>query len=114
MIASPISRVPTALGSLRFSFGRDTKKSDIDICLILNKKINKLEKRLDYSIINKKLDVQIFQNLPLYIRKRILKEGKILYCKDMDKLYDIALKTIREFEDYKFYYNYYIESMING
>lgn len=58
------------------------------------------------------LDVQIFQQLPLYIRIRILKEGKILFCSNTGLLYDAAFSTIREFEDYKPIYKSYLEGVL--
>lgn len=89
---------------------------DIDICLFLGKKYPNLEmskKRLFYlsAINNNRFDIQIFQQLPLYIRARILKEGKILFCKDESLIYEIASATIKEFEFYKKIYYNYIESI---
>ena len=57
-------------------------------------------------------DIQIFQNLPLYIRVRILKEGKILLCKDENKLYELALLTVKDFEQFKPLYKSYIEHVL--
>ncbi|MBU1136498.1 MAG: nucleotidyltransferase domain-containing protein [Nanoarchaeota archaeon] len=53
-------------------------------------------------------DIQIFQDLPLYVRMEILK-GKLIYVKDLDFVYEKAYETIREFEDFKKYYYDYIE-----
>lgn len=97
------------------SYARKEKYRDIDICLVLFKKLNNLEmskKRQDYLSISKsKIDIQIFQQLPLFIRKRILKEGKIILSKNEDKLYEIAIQTIKEFEFYKKYYFQYLNNM---
>lgn len=87
--------------------------SDIDICLVLRNPGKSTEKRIDYSL-SDKLDVQVFQSLPMYVKMRILKEGKILFCGDEKVLYEIALSTIREFEDYKKFYYGYLEAMVNG
>lgn len=51
------------------------------------------------SGLNDIFDVQIFQDLPLYIRKDIL-NGKLLYMKDKS-IYEIARNTIEEFEDFR-------------
>jgi len=56
-------------------------------------------------------DIQIFQQLPLYIQVRILKEGKILFCKDEDELYELALQTVKSFESYKKIYYAYLDSI---
>jgi len=51
-------------------------------------------------------DVQIFQDLPLNVRIETLK-GEIIYCKDMDFLYETAYKTLRDYDDFKkAYYDY--------
>src|SRR3989338_5698602 len=94
------------------------KGRDIDICIFLRKKLTNLEmskKRLSFlSALSDNFDVNIFQQLPLYIRKRILKEGKILFCKDEDVLYDLAFSTIKEFEFYEKLYNMYLNGIENG
>ena len=91
------------------------KGRDIDICLYLDKKYNNLfmsKKRLDYlKYFN--YDIQVFQQLPIYIRKRILK-GKILYSKNEDRLYEIAYDTRKEFNYFEKYYNDYLEMVKNG
>ena len=51
------------------------------------------------SGLNGIFDVQIFQDLPLYIRKDVL-NGKLLYMKDKS-IYEIARNTIEEFEDFR-------------
>lgn len=89
---------------------------DIDICLILDKKYPNLHmttKRLNLlSSMPSKLDIQIFQQLPLYVRQRILKEGKILICKDEDLLYEIAYMTIKDFNLFERTYRNYLSSVL--
>src|SRR5262249_36303508 len=76
--------------------GEQTAGSDVDICLVLQRqKYNSLalsRKKLTY-LQQSDLDVHIFQQLPLYIRRRIVKEGKILFVRDLDALYDLAFRT---------------------
>ena len=99
------------------SYIKGGKYNDIDICFVLDKKYPNIimsKKRLKYSsILPAKFDVQIFQQLPLYIRERILKEHKILVCGDEDALYEIALLTVKEFEFYKKIYYNYLKAMEN-
>lgn len=59
-------------------------------------------------------DISIFQQLPLYIRHRVIKEGKVLFCRNEDRLYDLAVKTVKEFEDYKHHYIEYLESVAHA
>ncbi|PIN77557.1 nucleotidyltransferase [Candidatus Woesearchaeota archaeon CG10_big_fil_rev_8_21_14_0_10_34_12] len=53
-------------------------------------------------------DIQIFQDLPLYVRVGVLK-GKLIYCVDELFAYDAAYQTIKAFDDFKKYYYDYIE-----
>ena len=100
------------------SYARNEPYKDIDLCLFLkNKKYNKTQlskKKLEYASENEKYDIQIFQQLPIYIRKRILKEAKILYCKDEDMLYDIYFQKLKEFDDFKPLYESYLGVVENG
>lgn len=102
-------------------FGSSIKSNqhrDIDICLFLKNKISNLEMsdlKLKYlKFADKNIDIQIFQQLPLYIRVRILKEGIILLSKDEDRLYDIAFQTIKEFNLYEKLYEMYLEKIKDG
>jgi hypothetical protein len=91
-------------------------ESDIDICLMLipqKKPYDNLymsHKRLKY-LSQSDMDIQIYQQMPLYIKTRILKEGKILFVRNENLLYDIAIKTVKEFEDFKHIYNSYLEEV---
>lgn len=58
-----------------------------------------------------KYDLSVFQKLPLYIRQRVLKDGKILLCKNTPLLYDIAFQTIKEFNLYEKGYRLYLEEL---
>jgi uncharacterized protein len=92
------------------------KGRDVDICLFLHEKASNLKMskiRLKY-LSEFDYDIQIFQQLPMYIRNRILKEGKILHCSDMDKLYSIYFDTIKEYGFYKKLYDMYLEEVGNG
>lgn len=100
--------------------GDDGSASDLDICLVLQPKdydnLDLSRKRLEYlKYVNiPGLDMQIFQQLPLYIRKRILKEGKTLFCRDEEALYKVAFRTIQEFEDFKHIYYGYLKEVARG
>ena len=75
--------------------------SDIDICIyIQDNKKNLVKIRLELlKKFDSKLDLQIFNLLPIYVQIEVLK-GKFLYIKDQDKTYEIAYETIEEYEDF--------------
>jgi uncharacterized protein len=93
--------------------------SDIDFCLALMPKggvrdPNRLSrKRLEY-LGKYSLDIHIFQQLPIYIRKRIIGEGRILFVRDEGQLYELALRTVQAFEDFRQIYTSYLEEVAGG
>lgn len=90
------------------------KQSDVDICLVLMPNfytsMQLSQKKLEY-LKSFNLDIQVFQQLPIYIKKRVLKEGKVLFCRDEDKLYEIAFSVIREFADFEHIYRDYLKEV---
>lgn len=89
---------------------KDNKLSDIDFAVYHSG--NKKE-RFKFRIkllakLSDKYDIQIFQDLPLYVRINVLK-GKLIYAKNEQFAYDEAYETIKSFEDYKKYYYDYLE-----
>jgi len=98
------------------SYARGEKHRDIDVCLVLKKETENgamSRKRLAYAS-ESGLDVHIFQQIPLYIRTRVLKEGKVLFCRDLDALYDIAILTMKEFAYFEPVYKGYLEAVKHG
>lgn len=93
---------------------KNLRYSDVDICLILKPQEYSAKylssKKLEY-LKEFNLDIQIFQQLPIYIKKRIVKEGKILFCKDEDEMYKVAFKTIEEFTDFEHIYRDYLKEV---
>jgi predicted nucleotidyltransferase len=92
------------------------KESDVDICLVLMPQsyttIELSQKKMVY-LKSFNLDIHIFQQLPLYIKRRVLKEGKVLHCKDDDALYDLSFTVIREFADFEHIYRDYLIEVEN-
>jgi hypothetical protein len=89
-------------------------KSDVDVALVLDTaprtREQLAEKRLEY-LGDVDLDVQVFQSLPLYIRTRVLREGKVLFCRGEDALYQVAFATVRAFERFKRTYRAYLDEV---
>lgn len=87
--------------------------SDVDVCLVLAGSPGReaaSEKRLEY-LANFDLDVQVFQSLPLPVRQRVLKEGRVLLSKDDDALYELAAFTIRACTYFRPAYETYLEGV---
>jgi uncharacterized protein len=91
--------------------GEASATSDIDLCLVLvparRTAAQMSAKRLEY-LQHVDLDVQVFQQLPLYIRQRVLRDGRVLFVRDEDQLYEVAFRTIQAFEDFRPRYEAYL------
>lgn len=92
-----------------FSKGNETEDSDVDICVGYDgskEDASRFRFELASKFFDDRYDVQIFQLLPIYVRKEVLK-GEVLYSRDRNELYDIAYSVIKEFDDFKHrYYDY--------
>jgi predicted nucleotidyltransferase len=84
--------------------GDASPKSDLDLCLVLvpgfTSGLAIAQKRLEY-LAETDLDIAVFQQLPLHIRSRVLKEGTVLFVREEDALYALATRTARAFNDFK-------------
>ncbi len=83
--------------------GRFTKLSDIDIAIFYNgDKNERFEFRMKIlGRVSNEFDIQIFQDLPLYMQKDILSTGKVIYFVNYIETFEIFMKVIRRFEDFK-------------
>ena len=83
--------------------GKQTPLSDVDIAVYYEgTKEERFKFRMEVlGSANDKFDIQTFQDLPLYIRKEIISHGKILYQKSYSEIFDVFIKTIKSFGDFK-------------
>jgi len=83
--------------------GKSTGLSDIDIAVYYD---GDKRERFEFRVkilgrVGSKFDIQTFQDLPLYIQKDTLSTGDVIYYRDYKDIFNIFMKTIREFEDFK-------------
>ncbi len=83
--------------------GTEKEKSDIDICVIPEPDIEiPLKERISINnSVPENVDISFIDELPVYIRKRVFLEGRVLYTQDM--YYVLTLSKINdiEYERYK-------------
>jgi predicted nucleotidyltransferase len=95
--------------------GITREESDIDLCIDIDAETDYEGSKFRLKVLSELpdfFDVQIFSQLPLYVKKEVLK-GKVIYCRDEEYLYETAIFTIKEFEDFKYrYYDYIGERAI--
>lgn len=96
--------------------GDATASSDVDLCVVLDP--TQADARTAAAVKLAYLeatpgvvDIQVYQSLPIYVRKRVLAEGRVVYCRDEDALYAVARRTIREFEDFRPRYQCYLDEV---
>jgi predicted nucleotidyltransferase len=79
------------------SVARGEKKplSDIDICVITGKGISRAEKERILVHASPTLDITLFWDLPLPIRFRVLREGRLLWGEEGLELHRIRRSTLR-------------------
>lgn len=85
------------------AIGKYTNLSDIDIAVFYE---GNNDERFKFRMkilgrVKDDFDIQTFQDLPVYIRKEIISHGKMIYFREYDRIFDIFMHTIREFEDFK-------------
>ncbi len=83
--------------------GKSTGLSDIDIAVYYD---GDKRERFEFRVkilgrVGSKFDIQTYQDLPLYIQKDTPSTGDVIYYRDYKDIFNIFMKTIREFEDFK-------------
>jgi len=90
-------------------------ESDIDLCIDLDADTDYERSSFRLKVLSELpdlFDVQIFEQLPLYVKKEVIK-GKVVFCRDEGYLYETAISVIKEFEDFKYrFYDYIGERAI--
>lgn len=97
--------------------GEASAASDVDLCLVLavdtTKNLAMSRTRLAY-LAEGAGDLVIFQQLPLHLRSRVLKEGRVLFVRDEDALYDVAIRAARAFEGFRHLHRAYLDEIARG
>ena len=92
-----------------YSTGEQREDSDIDLCVYMEAgKDERFRVRINIQgSLGDRFDVQMFQDLPVYVRMEILK-GKVIFCRDMSQLNDIVYSTIMDYNLFEPSYKLYL------
>ena len=95
-----------------YAAGKQTPLSDIDIAVYYD---GNKEERFRFRLhalgeLPKNIDLQIFQDLPLPVKKEIL-SGKVLYSEDYQFTFDQFIAVIKEFSSFEKYYLEYLSQL---
>lgn len=75
--------------------GEEKPMSDIDLCVVTRQGISRAEKERILVHASPTLDITLFWHLPLPIRFRVLREGKLLWGEEGLELHRIRRSTLR-------------------
>ena len=102
---------PDILAVLHYgSSARGEPHRDVDVALVFREPLP--EDAFDRALrldAPERVDVKVFQELPIYVQVRVLGEGRVAWCRDDDELYRIAFRVVREWEDFRPFYESYLE-----
>ena len=114
-IANEISKIKNVKAIYLFGSyarGKIMPLSDIDICVIGSLSEEEKYKALEHLSDN--LDISFFEDLPLVIQFRILRDGKPLFAREDAFLRELKLRTIREYLDYSSFYRQFCRRAIEN
>ena len=93
--------------------GRARKDSDIDIAVIIDNPTRKKELEvIGYG--NDFFDISAFSRLPLNIQFRVIKEGKLLFCRDKGKLNLIKVEVLKRYLDFSSFMKGFYQKVISN
>ena len=79
--------------------GQMRSTSDIDLCIVTQRDLPQSGRWDLLSYGSHKIDVNLFWDLPVTIRFRAIREGRVLFCKDALLFHRIQAQTVREYFD---------------
>ena len=79
--------------------GKSRGDSDIDLA-VLTKKVSRGKEIIIHSYGGEEIDISIFNRLPLIIQFRVLKEGKIVFCKDKKAVHAAKVAVFKQYWDF--------------
>ncbi|MCZ7400106.1 MAG: nucleotidyltransferase domain-containing protein [Candidatus Methanoperedens sp.] len=89
------------------SHARGKTGRDIDLCIIPSREPSLRERLSLDSAMPSGVDISMYHELPVHIRKRISEEGKVLYTKDMYHLLTLLKENDLEYAGYRRHREYY-------
>jgi predicted nucleotidyltransferase len=77
--------------------GQQRSISDIDLCIITPRNLPQSNRWDLLSYGSQRIDVNLFWDLPISIRFRAIREGRVMFCKDALRFHRIKVETVREY-----------------
>jgi hypothetical protein len=103
-----IESVKAAILFGSYAKGKQRKDSDVDICVVTD---GKDEQALGLS--SDKFDISLYDRLPLLVRYRVFKDGKVLFSRDDKLLTKLRSWTLRVYLDEKHWRDRFVEKVLS-
>jgi|SRR3989344_587925 len=85
--------------------GNVREDSDIDIAVLVKKGTSRADELRIIGYGSDIFDISIFHRLPLIIQFRVLKEGRVLFCRDKKTICDVKVDVFRRYLDFSYFIN---------
>lgn len=92
--------------------GKARPDSDVDLAVITKISSDKMKNKVIEEG-DEIVQVSHFNTLPLEIQFRVIKEGKVLFCKDENELKNQVRKTILRYLDFDFFLTKFYRRKLN-
>lgn len=103
-----IKSVKAAILFGSYAKGKQRKDSDIDICVITE---GEDDSPLELS--SEKIDISLFHRLPLTVRYRVFRDGKVIFNKDDRVLTRLKFWTLKLYLDEKHWRDAFIAKVLS-
>lgn len=96
--------------------GIGSEGSDFDVCAVLNlsRDLTLKERIAMENSLPENVDLSLFQELPLNVKKRVFQEGEVLYSKDLYYFLTLGKETDFEYSRYKKFKEDYHRSVMRN
>ena len=112
-----LSKLPFVYAIILFGSqikGNAREDSDIDIAVLTKKVLNEKEETNIFGFSSEKFDISLFHKLPLIIQFRIIRDGKVAFCRDEKYFHEIKFNTIRQYLDFSGFINNFYRKVIEN
>jgi hypothetical protein len=91
--------------------GKSTRLSDIDLAVLVDRKISRSE-RFDIrlrltndlsAITGTKVDLIVMNDIPVQLAYEVIKHGKVILCKDRNAMIDAEIEILSKYLDRRYY-----------
>ena len=103
-VVSRLKKIPEVKAIYLFgsyATGKQKPISDIDICVIAEKDIQRAKKLEILSYAGRKIEISLYSDIPISIKAKIFKEGISLFSRNKRFLADEKLSAMKEYLDFK-------------